>query len=903
MGRARDKAVEDRKKRLLQEYQSSKKSNSFQDKRFGEQDTTMSLEEKMFVRFQKERLKKSRNASIFNLDSGAGQDMLTHKGKILGEGGSYNDDDGSSDDDEDDKNLGRDVVSQLHFGGGLVPKKVPTNSSSADGDEDQQHPQQQQARGRLEALQEIVMKSKLHKLEKKEAKDEQENERVELDRAFEDLISSSVVQFRPTKRSRGADDEDVMGDGSGGAFAEYDKALHAMAFEAKAKASDRTKTAEELAVEEKQKLEEAEAARRRRMRGALEAEGGDEAATALSSGKGKGKGRKGDAKRRRTDDDLDDGDDDEEEQGDKPGDIVTNNYGWDDVDNGSDEEEEDEEEEDEDEEDEDEEDEDEEQDEKAEDEDDDEEEEEEEDEEEEDNGKRGRHRRTKAPAPEEGVNALMPHIVPCPVSLEDFDSLAAKYVLSGADLCALLSRIVSYHSVHLPAPEGPQNRLRMNGFLDILLKVFVRAGDALGGQDSLLGTQKTFGDDEASAVLDHCSGLVYRLCKDLPEVAPSVWSKALRAMQQLLQSRLRDFSEGKRAGSCWPSLGRLLLLKLASRVFSASDNRHAIVASCSMLLCQYLTQCPVSSAADLASGVMAAATLLDLTADTGLLVPEALAFVSSVIRLYAPSSAPEASKMSRPLGTFDRARLAALREAASDRHDFNTPCNKVAWRFFSTKHGGAGKGFTPEFARGLLGSALSLAGAIAERHASSPALPELLLPLLDSLRAVQPSAAPALPPNFSSLVTSVLAAAASDASKQQGSRRPLQWRKEDKAASALETKAPKFQLNYTFKKDQDPDANRAKLKQLNRQRTREHKAAMRELRRDGEFLDREQFKEKSSAAEERRNERAKNFAFMEQQQAHINEQVRKGGSLLKGGGSGVVPKQVRSKADRKRKGK
>jgi hypothetical protein len=42
---------------------------------------------------------------------------------------------------------------------------------------------------------------------------------------------------------------------------------------------------------------------------------------------------------------------------------------------------------------------------------------------------------------------------------------------------------------------------------------------------------------------------------------------------------------------------------------------------------------------------------------------------------------------------------------------------------------------------------------------------------------------------------------------------------------------------------------------------------------------------------------------MEQQQAHINEQVRKGGSLLKGGGSGVVPKQVRSKADRKRKGK
>jgi hypothetical protein len=160
VGRARDKAVEDRKKRLLQDYQSSKKSNSFQDRRFGEQDPTISLEEKMFVRFQKERLKKSRNASIFNLDSGGGglQEQLTHKGQILGDG-NYRDADGFDDDDDDDDNLGRDVVNQLHFGGGLVPKAASAaHSSSSDQLDATDGPSSSSRNSRLDALQEIVMK-------------------------------------------------------------------------------------------------------------------------------------------------------------------------------------------------------------------------------------------------------------------------------------------------------------------------------------------------------------------------------------------------------------------------------------------------------------------------------------------------------------------------------------------------------------------------------------------------------------------------------------------------------------------------------------------------------------------------------------------------------------------------
>jgi len=48
---------------------------------------------------------------------------------------------------------------------------------------------------------------------------------------------------------------------------EYDKAVRELAFEQRAKPKDRTKTEEELALEEKQVLERAERKRRRRMRG------------------------------------------------------------------------------------------------------------------------------------------------------------------------------------------------------------------------------------------------------------------------------------------------------------------------------------------------------------------------------------------------------------------------------------------------------------------------------------------------------------------------------------------------------------------------------------------------------------------------------------------------------------
>ena len=93
-------------------------------------------------------------------------------------------------------------------------------------------------------------------------------------------------------------------------------------------------------------------------------------------------------------------------------------------------------------------------------------------------------------------------------------------------------------------------------------------------------------------------------------------------------------------------------------------------------------------------------------------------------------------------------------------------------------------------------------------------------------------------------------------------------------------------MDYKFKKDKDSDRDRAKLKQLNRQVKREQKAAMRELRRDSNFLEQEQYKEVQEQKQLLKEIRHKNYNMMGDEQGVINKEMRIGLGL-KGGGSGI----------------
>jgi len=86
------------------------------DRRFGENDENMSLEEKMLERFTKERQRASKTAA-FTLED---EDDLTHYGRSLATVDDF-DNGGFREESEDEEDLsgriGRDIVSQTHFGG------------------------------------------------------------------------------------------------------------------------------------------------------------------------------------------------------------------------------------------------------------------------------------------------------------------------------------------------------------------------------------------------------------------------------------------------------------------------------------------------------------------------------------------------------------------------------------------------------------------------------------------------------------------------------------------------------------------------------------------------------------------------------------------------------------------
>ena len=84
---AKSSSIQQRRERLLPEYQNRHHSSSFHDRRFGEYNPHMSLEDKMLKRFTHERMHrtpKTSNTSLFDLNDDDDADLtLTHYGQSL----------------------------------------------------------------------------------------------------------------------------------------------------------------------------------------------------------------------------------------------------------------------------------------------------------------------------------------------------------------------------------------------------------------------------------------------------------------------------------------------------------------------------------------------------------------------------------------------------------------------------------------------------------------------------------------------------------------------------------------------------------------------------------------------------------------------------------------------------
>ena len=242
--------------------QSSKKVNSFVDRRIGE--FTMSQEDRMLARLVKERSSRSKRVSKYTLADDDADDLLTHRGKAINQTNIMNHVILDSD-EEDGGNLDA-IDTEMNFGGLDSGEVNPYGPSGG------QHSNMAQVyTQKKNDLDEMIKRRKMMKAEKLMSKEKQEETFESLDQGFDEL--AQLLQFRDKETERKAhlerkragqlteDDQEM---------AEWDKEMKTYLFERKVKATDRTKTPEEIAKEEADRLHELETKRLARMNGDFE---------------------------------------------------------------------------------------------------------------------------------------------------------------------------------------------------------------------------------------------------------------------------------------------------------------------------------------------------------------------------------------------------------------------------------------------------------------------------------------------------------------------------------------------------------------------------------------------------------------------------------------------------------
>ncbi|XP_046663079.1 nucleolar protein 14 homolog [Homalodisca vitripennis] len=234
-GISKNKAIQKRKKTLLQEYKMKDKFNQFIDQRIGSNNKGMTEDDRIMARFAAERMKMFNKKMKFNLSD---PEVLTHRGQTLSEIERF-DDIRSDDDDDDDRGksgaLKGKFVGEAHFGGGLLTKG-------------------KQDRGSL--IDELINESKKRKAERQRNKEETLEATEQLDEDWKTL--AMMVTSKADTASEDASNAQKKD--------EYDIVMRRLKFEPQAQATQRLKTDEEIAKEDKEQLEKLEKERLKQLR-------------------------------------------------------------------------------------------------------------------------------------------------------------------------------------------------------------------------------------------------------------------------------------------------------------------------------------------------------------------------------------------------------------------------------------------------------------------------------------------------------------------------------------------------------------------------------------------------------------------------------------------------------------
>ncbi|KAJ3397754.1 nucleolar complex protein 14 [Lobulomyces angularis] len=798
-GVTRKKSLDSRKTNLLRDLQEKSKDNTFIDRRFGENDPTMSLEDKMMARFVQEKKNRSGKGSLFNLEDDDDNEGLTHFGQSLSNMDEMDEaifNKISHLDEDEDGQLDKYTVSKAHFGGF--------------GDEDD--PDRKKSKN--EIMKEIIAKSKFHKAERQKMKDENEGLREALDADLE-LVRGLLSQ----KKSKDTEKKENS---------DYDLMVKELFFDKRAKPSDRSKSELEIAIEEKRRLEMLETERLERMKGPVIT--------------------KNSIKRMPQGDDLDaleeTVENDEVLQYDDNGVLVAGTFHLSEK-------------------------------------------------------RKSSVGRTDLSGEEESEDDTTGDNSSIEDGLDDFSENEKNSDADDTDIFEDANEEFCEDSFYVDAVEGEIKNINTGNLLDASVDTINAADNNLPSfenkdipfvfkaPENYLELLTLFGSNDSKCIdiilqrlrtlynsklaqsnkeklstllkllLHHLRVLADKTTEvsqdfDFPIEMINVLLKHIHPLTLEFTDVFSDYSKSKifklheklntqgTQGKLrkFPLASTIIFFQMLSKVYSTSDFQHPIITPATILISQYLSQCPLKTLKDMVVGIHLCLILFQYQSKSKRLLPEALNFLYRALSLLV-SDSEEITKISGffPFHDDDKKNFFKIKHNVDDKIEhFNL--RKILWMNMS---------YNAEEEKSIKVSIFIEASNFVLRYSKLYSESLSYIELFEPMISIFNLAMNEVNCNFFNEETIVNLKLQKDLIKNIIStaslkRRPLQLQK--RKPKAIATFVPKFSDNYSIdRKSNDPNKERNETQKLNRQYKKEFKGAQRELRKDGEFIAKRKFEE------------------------------------------------------------
>lgn len=749
------------------------------DRRFGENDPTMTPEERAAERFAKESQKKLRKESMFNLEDDEEEIQLTHKGQSLTLDDANQDDfdgDIGPDDDVSDSETSR------------KRKREVDDDVEPDEDMDNEEEEPGRKKSKHEVMKEVIAKSKFHKQERQMAKEEDEDLREELDKGLPDLFDMLRGSKPPPKPEPPKDDHASMnperaalleGKSKEQIEKEYDQRLKQMTFDKRSAPTDRTKTEEEKIAEEAERLKELEEERARRMRGEESSDSEEdeeepsEDESVPDDAKAFGLQQPTTETTTQTttrpdmgvedEDDFVIDDDLVETRSDVS--LSVDESDGDDAMSSAEESEESEEED------------------------------------ELINGltlpenKSGDS--SAAADGAQGTNQALAFTYPCPEDHKSFLEVIRN--VSVQDLPTVVQRIRALHHPRLHS----DNKRKLGRFAAVLVQHVAYMADQP--------------EHPPFAVLENILRHVHSLAKSHPE-----------SVSQAFRGRLREMATGRPLNL---NSGDLVILTGIATTFPSSDHFHAVVTPAHLCLARYLGQGALNTLSDFATGAYAASLCLQYQAVSKRYMPEFINYVLNALCNLCPV------EPSSTLGFFP-----ARNPEEPLRLMSSKPVNPRNLQFWDVKGPGSGQKAQEEFKVSLITMFTSVLDRACDLWAEKSASFEIFEPAQKVVEHLRKSCNGKISTPAQDSIQATLDKLDRHNTQCLHNRRPLLLHTH--RPLAIKTAIPRFEEDFNPDKHYDPNRERAESNRLQKEYKRERKGAIRELRKDTQFVAREQLRDK-----------------------------------------------------------